>query len=80
MKMKPLTTRFALASSAAMLTTTVLATNGDNLIGIGHAHRRIADSGDLDVTHILLEHGIEAEEGEKQVRLDAFHAGAVSQD
>src|SRR6267154_1599997 len=45
MKMKPLTTRFALASSAAMLTTTVLATNGDNLIGIGPNARAMGGVG-----------------------------------
>ena len=43
--MKPLTTKIALATSTAMLTATGLATNGDNLIGIGPNARAMGGVG-----------------------------------
>jgi hypothetical protein len=48
--------------------------------GIGHAHCRIPDRGDFDAAHVFLQHGVETEKGEEDVRLDAFHAGAVAHD
>ena len=46
----------------------------------GHVHAGVADGGDLDVLDALGVDGVEAEEGEEQVGLDAFGAGAVGHD
>ena len=46
----------------------------------GHVHAGVADGGDLDVLDALGVDGVEAEEREEQVGLDALGAGAVGHD
>ena len=46
----------------------------------GHVHARVADGGHLDVVVALGVDGVEAEEGEEEVGLDALGAGAVGHD
>jgi len=43
-------------------------------------HARVADGGDLDLRVAVGADRVEAEEGEEEVGLDAFHAGAVGHD
>jgi len=45
-----------------------------------HAQRRIADGRDSDVVHFLFHDGVQAEEREKEVRVDPFHSRAVGHD
>ena len=45
-----------------------------------HVHAGVADGGDLDLLVAVLADRVEAEEGEEEVGLDPFHAGAVGHD
>ena len=45
-----------------------------------HVHPGVADRGDLDVTEALRVDGVEPEEGEEEVRLDALGARTVGHD
>ena len=46
----------------------------------GQVQARVADGRDLDVLVPLLAHGVQAEEGEEEIRLDALRAGPVGHD
>ena len=46
----------------------------------GQVHAGVADGCDLDLLVAVLADRVEAEEGEEEVGLDPFHAGAVGHD